>query len=396
MTKDGGVYYIPCKVNGVPLNFIFDTGASTVSLSNAEASFMFKNGLLTSQDILGLQLFQDATGRISEGTVVNLDLVEIGNLKLYNVKASIVGNIDAPLLLGQSALSKLGKFEFDYSKDQLAITGTGATRSHYFSSIYFPDDFNKKNKFLHIGIGAGLERMVMNEFARVNFIDGSIITGSDDSALIRINSIGLRGEFSFHPLIKENFSIGFVGSYSIGTRALFRGEKEKGDSGLSPEIKYMYSNYNLGGEIAGGFHGLKLLYKLNWRWQTNDYSKTYSDPSNHSEVYLFDERTGKQYMSFGLRFGQYARAYGGLRGNSVDFMYILTRNISAAYLANEENAAKRLADWNVGFGFMWWNQSTFKFQFEVITSTKHKDLNDISFRNANYQISLIYNHNWFY
>ena len=37
------MYEVPCNVNGLPLNFIFDTGASTVSISSIEVSFMLKN-----------------------------------------------------------------------------------------------------------------------------------------------------------------------------------------------------------------------------------------------------------------------------------------------------------------------------------------------------------------
>ena len=44
MSKEGGVYTVPCKVNGLPLKFIFDTGASDVSISLTEAIFMLKNG----------------------------------------------------------------------------------------------------------------------------------------------------------------------------------------------------------------------------------------------------------------------------------------------------------------------------------------------------------------
>ena len=42
MKREGGVYKIPCKVNGVELEFIFDTGAADVSLSSVEANFLYK------------------------------------------------------------------------------------------------------------------------------------------------------------------------------------------------------------------------------------------------------------------------------------------------------------------------------------------------------------------
>lgn len=50
-----------------------------------------------------------ADGNISEGTVINLRDVKLGTLHLKDVKASVVRNQSAPLLLGQSVLSKLGK-----------------------------------------------------------------------------------------------------------------------------------------------------------------------------------------------------------------------------------------------------------------------------------------------
>ena len=53
MKREGGVSIIPCKVNGLNLNFIFDTGASNVSISLTEASFMLKNGYLEEGDIIG-------------------------------------------------------------------------------------------------------------------------------------------------------------------------------------------------------------------------------------------------------------------------------------------------------------------------------------------------------
>ena len=46
MEKHGNVYYVPGKVNGLSMKFIFDTGASNVCLSLTEAIFMLKNGYI--------------------------------------------------------------------------------------------------------------------------------------------------------------------------------------------------------------------------------------------------------------------------------------------------------------------------------------------------------------
>ena len=121
-TKEGGVCKVKCAINGLPLHFIFDTGAADVSISSVEATFMAKNDFLSSSDIIGKQNYQTADGNITEGTIINLKDVKLGSLHLNNIKASVVRNQAAPLLLGQSVLSKLGKIEIDNTKKRLRIT----------------------------------------------------------------------------------------------------------------------------------------------------------------------------------------------------------------------------------------------------------------------------------
>lgn len=121
-TQKSGVCKVKCAINGLPLHFIFDTGATDVSISSVEATFMAKNDFLSSSDIIGKQNYQTADGNITEGTVINLKDVKLGSLHLNNIKASVVRNQAAPLLLGQSVLSKLGKIEMDNTKKVLRIT----------------------------------------------------------------------------------------------------------------------------------------------------------------------------------------------------------------------------------------------------------------------------------
>jgi hypothetical protein len=121
MEREGGVSIIACKVNSIPMSFVFDTGASDVTISLTEANFMFKNGYLSKNDITGVSNYSDANGGISEGININLREIEIQGLKLYNVEASIVKNMDAPLLLGQSAISKLGNIQINLNDNTLTI-----------------------------------------------------------------------------------------------------------------------------------------------------------------------------------------------------------------------------------------------------------------------------------
>ncbi len=123
-TKEDGVCKVKCRVNDLPLYFIFDTGASDVTLSMVEATFMVKNGYLSDSDIVGSQRYMDANGNVSVGTVINLKEVDFGGFTLNNVKASVVLNQKAPLLLGQSVLGRLGKIEIDNQRQVLKISHT--------------------------------------------------------------------------------------------------------------------------------------------------------------------------------------------------------------------------------------------------------------------------------
>lgn len=134
MQEDNGVYTMPCKVNGLKLKFIFDTGASDVSISLTEAVFMIKNGYLIENDIIGTTQYSIANGDVTEGTKINLKEVIIGNLKLHNIEAGVVHSLEAPLLLGQSALKKLGKIEFDYLNNTLTINN-GETTEFFKDSV---------------------------------------------------------------------------------------------------------------------------------------------------------------------------------------------------------------------------------------------------------------------
>ena len=120
--KENGICKVKCNINGLPLHFVFDTGASDVTLSMVEATFMMKNSYLTGKDVIGNQRYMDANGDVSVGTVINLKEVTFGEHSLKNVRASVVRNQKAPLLLGQSVLGRLGKIEIDNSKNVIKIT----------------------------------------------------------------------------------------------------------------------------------------------------------------------------------------------------------------------------------------------------------------------------------
>jgi clan AA aspartic protease (TIGR02281 family) len=113
MEEYNGIYRVPCVVNGAKMKFIFDTGASNVCLSMTMAEYLFDNGYINSDDIIGTGTSSVADGRIVDHVVINIKDIEIGGHHLYNVEAVVIDGQNAPLLMGQSAIQKLGSIELN-------------------------------------------------------------------------------------------------------------------------------------------------------------------------------------------------------------------------------------------------------------------------------------------
>ena len=137
MQETDGVFQVPCKVNGIPMNFIFDTGATNVCISLTEANFLYKQGTLTNSDFQGITYLQIANGEIIPNASVVLREIEIGGLILKDVDATIILNNDAPLLLGQSAIRKLGNIDINGNK--LSIYPDGNKKNAESNNMSFYD-----------------------------------------------------------------------------------------------------------------------------------------------------------------------------------------------------------------------------------------------------------------
>ena len=117
----GGVYHIPVTLNkSVRLEFVVDSGASTVYIPEDVFTTLLRTGTVSKNDILGTSKVETATGEVVETLLVNIRNLKIGNKTIYNVKTS-VGSRKASLLLGQSALKKLEPWSIDSSRRILNI-----------------------------------------------------------------------------------------------------------------------------------------------------------------------------------------------------------------------------------------------------------------------------------
>lgn len=108
--RNDGHYHIDGAINGAPLRFMIDTGASLVSVSREVAR---QAGLKCDAPAS----FTTANGKI-DGCVAQRAEVEFGGYRLFDVDIAIMPNMDGMALLGMNALSR---FNIEQSGSTLVI-----------------------------------------------------------------------------------------------------------------------------------------------------------------------------------------------------------------------------------------------------------------------------------
>jgi aspartyl protease family protein len=122
LTQNGGVYEIPVVVNEVlKIDFVLDSGAADVSITPDVALTLIRTRTVTQNDWLPGRTYSFADGSTAKSTRFMLNSLRIGDRVINNVACRIDENVEAPMLLGQSALQKLGRYQIDYSKQTLNI-----------------------------------------------------------------------------------------------------------------------------------------------------------------------------------------------------------------------------------------------------------------------------------
>ncbi len=114
MQRDGH-YYLTALVNGVPIEFVVDTGASHVVLTEEDAKRLgFK-----ADDLRFVGSATTANG-IVQTAPVRLETVELGPILDRNVRAVVNGGPMRDSLLGMSYLSRFEKIEI--TRGRLILT----------------------------------------------------------------------------------------------------------------------------------------------------------------------------------------------------------------------------------------------------------------------------------
>lgn len=117
-----GVYLVPTKLNNVlSMDFVLDLGASDVSISPDIFLVLYRAGTIKESDFIGSQTYQFADGTTAKSSVFNIASIQIGDKEIKDVRASISNSLNAPLLLGQSAMKKFGSYRIDNFQKLLII-----------------------------------------------------------------------------------------------------------------------------------------------------------------------------------------------------------------------------------------------------------------------------------
>ena len=110
-----GQFHLEASVNGAPVEFLVDTGADVVALTEQEALNL---GLNVSEG--DFQPVMKTASGVGYGAQIKLDELEVAGERLRDVDAVVVKGL-AVNLLGQSALRKLGSVQL--KGDSMIIHG---------------------------------------------------------------------------------------------------------------------------------------------------------------------------------------------------------------------------------------------------------------------------------
>jgi hypothetical protein len=139
LTRSGATYQIPVTLNGWLVRpFTVDTGAGEVQVSIDVLRALFPRGSVHPVYL------PDGTYRLADGRTVHdrrflIPSLRIGDQEFHQVAASI-GGPDAPLLLGQNVLSRLGTWSIDGRRSVLVLGERPNRRGECANWRTAPDD----------------------------------------------------------------------------------------------------------------------------------------------------------------------------------------------------------------------------------------------------------------
>lgn len=120
LTTINGQKYIYLVIDGIRKEFLLDTGASDLLISNSFLNQLVRRGFLTrKKHFITYRNYLVASGEMITAEVWKIPELSIGSIKLINVTAA--SSDGATFLFGMSALDKLGKTSIDLESNKIII-----------------------------------------------------------------------------------------------------------------------------------------------------------------------------------------------------------------------------------------------------------------------------------
>jgi len=101
-TGPGGHYYTPGRINGLPVRFLVDTGATSIAMNLPTAKALGLNYRA------GKKININTANGVAVAYMLTLDSVRVGDVEVRNVAAAVsMGDFPSEILLGNSFLSRV-------------------------------------------------------------------------------------------------------------------------------------------------------------------------------------------------------------------------------------------------------------------------------------------------
>jgi aspartyl protease family protein len=120
----GGTKHVWGWINddgNLPVNFVLDSGASDVVIPEKLAKQLLRTGALTAADYRGAVLARMADGRVVKHQAYVLHSLTVGHWVVTDVPVMVVAGNTAEPLLGQSFLSRFGRWAIDNNRSVLLL-----------------------------------------------------------------------------------------------------------------------------------------------------------------------------------------------------------------------------------------------------------------------------------
>ncbi len=112
--SEGGAFFVMAQVNGAPVRFLIDTGASEIVLSPADAARAHVNANGTAEP-------SETANGVGYGALATVDSLAVGPIRMNNVPVAVNRAPMSASLLGMSFLKRLDTFEV--RGDQMILKG---------------------------------------------------------------------------------------------------------------------------------------------------------------------------------------------------------------------------------------------------------------------------------